>query len=183
MTLPVVVVLALLFGAPGGGPNASRSSGVPQALAPVTVSAPPSDSAAATPCTKVLQVLPVQLDTLAPRVVHATPDTPFVVAWGDPPVILRCGVPRPAGLTPGSADFVLVVDGVSFLEGKRGTDHVFTAVDRAVYIEVTVPASYAQPPLGPLAQAIAKGLPAICLPQAAPGQPAVPQDQLCTRRG
>jgi hypothetical protein len=41
---------------------------------------------------------------------------------------------------------------------------------------------YRQPPLGPLADAIAKALPAVCVPQAAPGQPPVDPNTLCTHR-
>ena len=36
-------------------------------------------------------------------------------------------------------------------------------VDRPSYVEVTVPTSYAQPPLSPIADAIAKALPAVCV--------------------
>jgi hypothetical protein len=177
--VPLVVVLALLFariGAPrvrgGSGP------GSPSALPPVTASAPPSSAAAEGPCAQVLSRLPVQLDNLPARVVHTT--SPFVVAWGDPPVVLRCGVPRPARFVATSS--LLGVNGVYFLPVRAGGRTVFTTVDRAVYIEVDVPTSYPQPPLGPLADAIGKALPQVCRPEALPGETPPPDRELCTHR-
>lgn len=183
MTLPIVVVLALLFahvtGSPSSAPSGSTS---PSALPPLSPSAPPSDPAASAPCTKVLQALPIQLGSLAPRVVHSKPPTPFVVAWGDPAVVLRCGVPRPGRLHPGSSAPLTGVNGVFWLVRKGESENTWTTVDRAAYIEVTVPREYRQPPIGPLARAIATALPRVCLPQAAPGQSPPPTSKLCTRR-
>lgn len=166
------------------GPGSSSPSGSasPSALPPLSPSAPPSDAAASSACTKVLQALPVRLGSLAPRVVHPDPPSPYVVAWGDPPVVLRCGVPRPAALAPGSSAPLTGVNGVFWLVHRGGSAVTWTAVDRAAYIEVSVPRSYRQPPIAPLATAIAKALPRICLPQAAPGQSPPPARSLCTHR-
>lgn len=69
-------------------------------------------------------------------------------AWGEPPITARCGVPRPAALTPTSQ--LLDVDGVGWLpiEGQGGS--AFVAVDwpsrqAPVYVEVIVPDAYADP--------------------------------------
>lgn len=182
MTLPVVVILGLLLGhaAEHREPADPPSSG--QILPPLTPSAPPSNAAADGPCTTVLTTLPVQLGTLVPRIVHSDPDSPFVLAWGDPAVVLRCGVARPSALRPASSDLDIGVDGVFWLPVQHEGVTVWTTVDREVYIEVTVPKSYAQPPLGPLAEAIAKALPAVCVPQGAPGQPVPDPKTLCTNR-
>jgi hypothetical protein len=68
------------------------------------------------------------------------PPRPATAAWGDPPVILRCGVPVPVAdpTTP-----VLEVDGVRWLPvpGEGGT--FFTTVDRVATVEVAVPDDYA----------------------------------------
>jgi hypothetical protein len=185
VTVPVVVVLAVAIATLTGTskPNTGAATGGPAAVLPaITVSVQPPDPDTAAPCTELLQRLPTQLAGLAPRAVHPRPDTPFVVAWGDPPILLQCGVPRPKALAPGSADQLILVDGVSFLPVKQGDATIWTAIDRAVYIEVTVPNSYRQPPLAGLADAIAAALPAVCLPQSGPGQTPPPTDQLCTRR-
>jgi Protein of unknown function (DUF3515) len=184
VTLPFVVILALVLGNATKAPKTPADSGppVPRALAPVTVAAPPADPAAAAPCTKLLTTLPVQLGELQPRVVHPKPDSPFVVAWGDPVVVLRCGVARPSALKPGSGDLVIGVNGVFWLPVRQSKATVWVTVDRAVYIEVTVPQAYRQPPLAPLADAVAKVLLPVCVVQAAPGQPAADPNRLCTNR-
>jgi len=183
VTLPIVIVLALLIGTTGGSDNS------PKALAALTPSAPPSNAAAAGPCTKLLQNLPVRLDGLAPRAVHPVPDSPFVVAWGDPAVLVRCGVARPKDLHPGStAQFTGFgsansKDKVYFDVTSSGSDEIYTSVDRAVYVEITLPSKY---PGGTyvtdLAAAIAKAMPAVCVG----GQPNAgrlpPTDKLCSRR-
>ena len=69
-------------------------------------------------------------------------------AWGEPPITLRCGVPRPSALVPTSP--LIDVDGIGWLpiEGQGGS--AFVAVDwpseqAPVYVEVIVPAAYAAP--------------------------------------
>jgi Protein of unknown function (DUF3515) len=181
VTLPLVVVLALLFGNAGHDKPAPKST-APVALPALTPSAPPSNAATIVPCTKLLQALPERLGDLLPRVVHPKPDSLFVVAWGDPAVLVRCGVDRPADLKPGSSDFAPEVDGVSFLEKDVGDTNVYTSVDRAVYIELTFPKKSGSGELPVLAAAIAKALPPVCLPQALPGETPPPPNRLCTHR-
>jgi hypothetical protein len=69
------------------------------------------------------------------------PAVPYVAAWGDPAVVLRCGVPLPPEYGPDSQ--LLDVDGVGWLsvDGEGGT--FFTAADRDVHVEVAVPDDYA----------------------------------------
>ena len=162
MTLPCVVILALLFGLLSGGTGSTSSSSSPAVLPALSLPAPPSSTATAGPCTALLSVLPTALGTLAPRVVHPTPDSLFVVAWGDPAVVLRCGVDRPAHLAPSSSALLVIIDGVAFLPVQARDSTVFTAIDRAAYVEVTVPKSYPQPPLAALADAIAKAMKPVC---------------------
>lgn len=183
--MPLVVILALLFGGGSGG-HKSPSSSSPVALPPLTPSAPSSNAATVAPCTKVLQALPERLGSLLPRVVHPEPDSLFVVAWGDPPVILRCGVARPADLKLGSSvDFILIGgsdgrSGVYFDITKSDDNEVYTSVDRAVYISISVPAKYSSPPVPQLAQAIATALPPVCVGAQEPG--VTDPSQLCTHR-
>ena len=137
----------------------------------------------AAPCAKVLAQLPVALGRLQPRVVHTTPDTPFVVAWGDPAVVVKCGVDRPTSLKPGSDVRVFSATGASgpYFDVTRGGDsaNVYTTVDRAAYVSVTIPGAYNSGPLPALSRAIAKALPtAVCSTD-----PATPNvNDLCTRR-
>lgn len=177
------MVLALVLAHPGRhDKKASTPTGTAsqRALAPVRVSAPPANPAADAPCTKLLSALPITLADLPGR--PAQSSSTYVAAWGDPAVVLRCGVPRPAALRPGSADLDIAINGVLWLPARHQDDTVWTAVDRTAYIEVTVPKSYAQPPLGPISDAIATTLPAVCVAQASPGQPPPDPKRLCTNR-
>lgn len=136
------------------------------------------------PCTALLGDLPTAIPTsdgtLSGR--PAQSSWTYVAAWGDPAIVLRCGVRRPAALTPNSTALLIPVNGVTFLPVNGKKYNVFTVVDRAAYIEISVPVSYPQPPLGPIADGIAKALPAVCLPQAAAGQPPVDPAKLCADR-
>lgn len=154
----------------------SSSPTTPSALPAVSAEAPPLAATYSKQCTTVLQKLPIQLNGLVQRVVHPTPDSPFVVAWGDPPVVWSCGVDRPSELKAGSSAQIIAIDGVNFLPvaGKDAT--TWTAIDRAVYLDVVVPSSYRQPPLTAIADAIA-ALPAVCTVDAAR-----PTAEQCTRR-
>ena len=188
MTVPLVLLLVLVFGllmSTGGGSGSSGTSTAPGALPALTPSAPPSQAAAVAPCTRLLQNLPVRPAGLAPRAVHPHPDSEFVVGWGDPAVILRCGVARPADLHPGStAQFLQIgqasgTGGVYFDVTSSGGDQIYTSVDRVVYVEITVPPKYSGSPLPSLADAIAKSMPPVCV-GAQSGS--TPTDKLCTHR-
>jgi hypothetical protein len=179
VAVPVAVVLAFAF-APG---QHSKSSG--GVLAPISVTAPAPDDATLSQCAQVMSALPVQIvagtTTLAPRVVHPNPPTAQVVAWGDPAVVLVCGVGRPSDLVPNSSTQVFALNGVNWFQTKVDKSDVFVSIDRAVYVQVTVPEASTAQPLALLAQDIAKVLPAVCQVPAA-GQPAPATDTLCTHR-
>lgn len=177
-----MIVLALLIGTTGGSDKA------PKSLPALTPSAPPSNPAATAPCTKLLQKLPVRLNGLAPRTVHPVPDTPFVVAWGDPAIILRCGVARPKDLHPGSSTVFISGSNAGTLGPfydvtSSGGTEIYTTVDRAVYIDIAIPSKYQGSTFLPIfSKAINAALPAICYG----GQPGAgklpPSEQLCSRR-
>jgi hypothetical protein len=164
----------------GSGDPASTNS--PRDLPAVSASAPPLADEQAAPCAKVLAQLPVTLNRLAPRVVHTLPETPYVVAWGDPAVVLQCGADRPKDLKAGSgAQFILGGAGIGpYYDVQRdGNANVYTSVDRAAYVSITIPAKYQGADiLPPLSTAIAKALPAVC--SVDPTTPNV--RDLCTRR-
>ena len=183
ITLPLVVLLAFAFGA-----GRSHKS-TPEQLGPLVVSTPPSVAAAATDsCEKVIEKLPVKLDGMTPRVVHGSSagvDTRYVVAWGNPPVVLSCGVGRPGTLKPGS-DVELFGVGQGehnslVLATHTKTTDVFTVVDRPVYVSIEVPKRLNRDPVSVLAGLVAQALPSVCDAQANTGPP-VPDSKLCTHR-
>jgi hypothetical protein len=148
-----------------GTPAASHPAGP---LPAVTVAAPPSPAPATeAACVRVFAKLPVQLGGLAPR--RTDTNSSFVAAWGDPAVVVRCGMPRPASFgTPGAAQ-LLDVNSVIWQPDPQKSRTVYTTVDRSVYIEVTVPAGADQPL--PLLAAAVSVLPATCTGTDAAGNP------------
>lgn len=62
-------------------------------------------------------------------------------AWGDPPIILRCGVEKPAALRPDSQCHE--VNGVGWLAEKQGDDWLFTTIGRKHHVSLEVPSDYA----------------------------------------
>ena len=83
---------------------------------------------------------------------RVTPGDSLGAAWGDPAIVLRCGVPRPSGFTPTSqcqtANGVdWYVDPAAFAD--QSTDVVLTTVFRTPAVEVSVPARY-RPPVATL---------------------------------
>jgi hypothetical protein len=73
---------------------------------------------------------------------------PGTAAWGEPPITYRCGVVRPAALTPAAP--LIEVDGVGWLpvEGIGGTGFIavtWPTEASPVYVEVLVPDAYAAP--------------------------------------
>jgi hypothetical protein len=183
ITVPFIVIVGLAIGAVfGSGDSGSGSHSSSRALPALTPSAPPHAAAETAACARVLAELPRQLGRLQPRVVRPHPDSPFIVAWGEPPVVLRCGVDRPAELKAGSSAVFQsggTESGPFYDVTRSGSANVWTTVDRGPYISITVPAKYqGSAVLPPLSAAIAKALPAVCTTDPNTSDPA----KLCTRR-
>jgi len=61
-------------------------------------------------------------------------------AWGDPAIILRCGVEKPATLTPTSR--CNMVNGVGWLADTTADGYLFTTIGRKFFVSVEVPKAY-----------------------------------------
>lgn len=111
----------------------------------------PNTSAA---CRTVVAALP---DAVADQA--STPvDSARVAAWGDPRIVLRCGVQEPAALQPTSR--CDDVDGIGwFTQGREGGGRLFTTIGRDPDVSVEVPPDYepAGTALVDLADAIREG--------------------------
>ena len=135
------------------------SGGGKPATGPVTVTPPPTGSTQVdTVCRALLAALPDTLDGKRQRQVSAAAER--VAAWGDPPIVLRCGVAaRPA---PDPTALVLGVNGVDWVTTEENGATVWTTVSRSVTVEVRIPAKYADgagdaiinPLTGPLRTAV-----------------------------
>jgi Protein of unknown function (DUF3515) len=128
------------------------------AVAIATVPAPEADSAQ---CRTFLDALPDQLGDYR-RAPAADPAPPGAAAWRTTPdgeaVILRCGLDRPAEFVIGSP--LQVVDAVQWFEVADQGRSTWFAVDRPVYVALTLPQGSGPTAIQEISQAIAKSLPA-----------------------
>jgi len=155
----VTVVLAFALTAGHRSGTAATPTPSNAVLPGVSVAAPPSPSTATqAACVKVFAKLPVQLGRLAPRKTET--DSSFVAAWGNPAVVVRCGVARPAVFGTPQAAQLVDVNSILWQPDPQRDRTIYTTVDRSVYIDVTVPAG-ADQPLPLLAPAVS-ALPRLC---------------------
>jgi hypothetical protein len=177
VTLPLLLAIAVAaLGATARvrGVEVSGVGGAPSQTAPeppetgplalVPVDAPDADGPH---CTALLAALPGALPadggSLPPRPL-ADPAPAGSRAWvaAPRPVVLRCGLTRPAELAPDSA--LLEVDGVRWLRLDDGVpDPVvvsYVAVDRPVYVVLTAPPGAGSGPLQTVSDVVRTTLPA-----------------------
>jgi Protein of unknown function (DUF3515) len=131
-------------------------------LAVVPVEAP---DAGGPDCSALLAALPAELPagsgTLPTRPL-ADPAPPGTHAWAAAPrpAVLRCGLTRPAELTPTSA--LLEVNGVRWLRLDDGVPDpvivTYVAVDRPVYVVLTAPTDAGSGPLQAVADVVRQTL-------------------------
>lgn len=133
-----------------------------QRPAPLPLPAVAAPSASSADCARLVATLPRELDGGAlgslDRRELAAPVPSGAAAWGEPPVVLHCGLDRPTELTATSR--LLAVSEVQFLETPHPTASAWLAVDRSVYVVVALPRGTGSGPLQQIAEVIAKTLPA-----------------------
>jgi hypothetical protein len=119
----------------------------------------PVPTGAGAGCARLHHALPSEVDGRDDR--DVTPKSARTAAWGSPAVVLRCGVPRPAGLTRTSE--LVEVNGVAWFLDERDSAYVFTTTGRRAYVQVRVPSSVdrsaATAPLVDLAPTVKRALP------------------------
>lgn len=88
-------------------------------------------------CRELDRVLPSKVDDQDRR--DPEPVSALTAGWGDPAIILRCGVERPSKMDDPEADGV-EVNGVGWLLEKQDDGSFrFTTTLRKAYVEVTIP--------------------------------------------
>lgn len=192
VSIPIVVLLAFVFSAGRTGgrvPTRSSTSPSPGAvLAPLTLPPLPANPGADAGCTKFSASRPTSLDGRPPRVVRGS--SAFVWAYGEPPIVIRCGVSRPPELTADSGQLIIDVGigsrTAQWLPAANSNGRVFTAIDRPVYLQVTLPTSGDAGAVLPLlSDAVDRALPAVCqaVPNPYPTNPSRDLEKtFCTRR-
>ena len=167
MLVPVVVAVVVVVNVLGGrsedrtgseGPAEIEGS-VPSLRADLPVlpvEVPPVTPEADASCPAVMSALPLDLQGEPSRQVQS--DSPFAYAWGEPPVVLICGVERPAGFTAGVS--AIQINGVQWYVDISDPDTtVWTTVDRPVYVQVSLPAEVDSAPVTVLSTPIGQALP------------------------
>ncbi|MBC6448823.1 DUF3515 domain-containing protein [Actinokineospora xionganensis] len=157
------VVIASRFLPSDTATPAPTTSAVPKTgpVGLVPVEAPDSGSAH---CAAVIAALPASLvsaGTTLSKLPLADPAPQAAVAWGDriaPPVVLRCGLPKPAELTPTSA--LREVSGVRWLPIEGTGSSTWFVVDRPVHLALTLPDGVGTGPLQTVSEVVGATLPA-----------------------
>jgi hypothetical protein len=109
---------------------------------PLAIAAVPAPQAHNPACQALLDALPARLGDYQ-RAPAAQPGPAGTAAWraggGGEPVVLRCGLDRPADFVTGSP--IQVVDRVQWFEETGEADRgTWYTVDRPVYVALTLPA-------------------------------------------
>jgi len=155
---------------------ATRQRTAPQQPVPlVTIPAPQADGA---DCAALLDALPETLGD-ARRAPLADPAPPGAAAWrtpgSDEPVVLRCGVERPAEFVVGAP--LQAVDAVQWFrvgddgapsDGGAQERSTWYAVDRGVYVALTLPRGSGPTPIQQISGVLDATLPARPLDPAPP---------------
>ena len=132
------------------------------AVPPVAIAAVPAPAAEAPQCQALLAALPDSLGDRR-RAETAQPTPAGTAAWrGDgEPVILRCGLDRPAEFVVGAP--IQMVDDVSWfrLDDADTRRSTWVSVDRPVYIALTLPADSGPTPIQAMSETIASTMGAV----------------------
>lgn len=150
----VVAVVALLVVA------ANREATTPPG--PVAIAAAPAPQADSDACKALMGGLPNDLDDYH-RVEAMAPAPPSTAAWQDEPgsdlVVLRCGIDRPDDFSPSAP--LQGVDDVLWFRIPGDGRTTWVAVDRPVYVALTLPEGSGPTPIQLLSRAVAQAMPAV----------------------
>jgi hypothetical protein len=127
--------------------------------APVPIAAVPAPQAADPACASLLSALPDSLGEFE-RAQAVPPAPEGTAAWraGEQTVILRCGLDRPADFVVGAP--LQMVDDVTWFRVAEADRITWFAVDRPVYVALTLPENSGPAPIQQVSRAISETLPA-----------------------
>lgn len=156
VALPVGLIIAVLIVAVVSRQHPARK--------PLALGSVPQSAATGPTCTALLPALPDRLGDYT-RVTLAKPAPPATMAWqlpaGGDPIVLRCGLDRPAEFTKAAA--LQIINGVNWFEVRDptsgNTSGTWYIVDRSTYIAVTMPDKAGPTPLQDISNATTKVLP------------------------
>jgi len=157
VALPVALIVAILIIAVFQGTHVTRD--------PLALGSLPQPAASGPGCTALLPALPAKLGDYT-RAELAQPAPPATVAWqlpdGGDPIVLRCGLDRPAEFTKAAA--LQIINGVNWFEVRDPasgiTQGTWFIVDRGAYVAVTMPDKAGPTPLQDISNTVTKVVPA-----------------------
>lgn len=173
---PRVVILAAVTLAVAAIGGVLVIAALREAPSPVTVPAVPTPQAGGPACRSLSAALPQRLGDYR-RVAISQPAPAGAAAWragpDGQPVVLRCGLDRPADFVVGSP--IQVVDRVQWFQVPAGRQPVgnpgestWCTVDRPVYVALTLPSGSGSTPIQQLSDVIDRTLAAVPIDPAAP---------------
>lgn len=128
---------------------------------PVVVAAVPAPHAQDPACVTLVESVPQRLGDYT-RATLAQPAPVGAAAWqpagAGEPVVLRCGLERPTDFVVGSA--IQMVDRVQWFEVSQDQRSTWYAVDRPVYVALTLPPGSGPTPIQQLSELIDRIMPA-----------------------
>ena len=89
-------------------------------------------------CADLGAILPVTLGGALLR--DTNPDSPGTKAWGDPAIVLRCGVALPEAFS--TASQLLTVNNVNWYPEELQAGARFTSMETSEFVEVSIPSDY-----------------------------------------
>jgi hypothetical protein len=131
---------------------------------PLVIPAVPAPQAAGPQCQSLMAALPQRLGDYQ-RATPAQPVPPATAAWragsGGDPVVLRCGLDRPADFVAGTP--IQVVEPVQWFREADSAGELTTwfTVDRPVYIALTLPQGSGPTPIQQISEVISATIPPV----------------------
>jgi hypothetical protein len=156
----LIAALVLAVGAIGAVLAIAATRHSPQQ--PVAIAAVPAPQAQNPACRALLAALPQRLGDYQ-RAPTVAPTPAGAAAWrrdsGGEPVVLRCGLERPADFVVGSP--IQVVDRVQWFEVRQNHRSTWYTVDRPVYVALTLPPGSGPTPIQQLSDLVDHAMPAV----------------------
>ncbi|HYQ67047.1 DUF3515 domain-containing protein [Actinophytocola sp.] len=160
--LLVGVIIASRF--VGGDAEAAPTPEPPRPTGPLALGAVDAPDASAPACAQLVDALPASLPSNGKklkRLALAEPAPPAAAAWAGTrgePVVMRCGLGKPAELQPTAS--LRLISKVNWLPVEGDGATTWYAVDRPVYIAVTIPEDAGTGVVQEMSETIAKAVPA-----------------------
>ncbi len=164
LVVGVIVASKVLGGDTGSGTAAPTTTSSGARTGPLALAGVEAPDADAPECAKLVGSLPAKLPSKGEELARlplADPAPPAAAAWaGDQgePVVLRCGLPKPAQYAPTAQ--LRTISTVNWLPVEGDGASTWYTVDRPVYVALTIPDDAGTGVVQEMSATIAKVLPA-----------------------